>query len=106
MDNELDLEGLVAASSLGHGQTVRPELLREVIGAYAAVRPNLLQHSPDYPAAETLRGLVRAGQPVAAPETPVFEGDEQVAVDEQGFGAGNLHPQTSTGSDASPARPQ
>jgi len=71
--NELDLEGLVASSNLGHGQTVRPELLHEAIDAYAAVRPNLLLHSPDYPTADALHGLVRAGQPVAAPEVPVFE---------------------------------
>ena len=32
--NEFDIEGLVASSNLGHGQKVRPELIRRVVDAY------------------------------------------------------------------------
>src|SRR3954469_7411624 len=39
--NELDVEGLIATSNLGHGQVVRPELIGRVVDAYARSRPNL-----------------------------------------------------------------
>ena len=32
--NDFDIEGLVASSNLGHGQKVRPELIRRVVDAY------------------------------------------------------------------------
>lgn len=69
--NDLDLEGLVATSNLGHGQRVRPELIRQAIDAYEQVRPSLRQHDPAYPTAERLRALVKAGQPLAGPKVPV-----------------------------------
>ena len=71
--NELDVEGLLASSNLGHGQAVRPDLIHQVIDAYAQVRPNLLLHSADYPAAEYLHGLVKAGQPIADEALPVLD---------------------------------
>ena len=46
--NDLDVEGLIASSNLGHGQVVRPELIHAVVDAYAQVRPNLLLHSDRY----------------------------------------------------------
>ena len=69
--NDLDVEGLIASSNLGHGQVVRPELIHAAIEAYAQVRPNLLLHSDGYPPAESLHARVRAGQPIAGPEVPV-----------------------------------
>ena len=46
--NDLDIEGLVASSNLGHGQRVRPDLIRRVVDAYEKARPNLLLHDdPD-----------------------------------------------------------
>ena len=71
--NEFDIEGLVASSNLGHGQKVRPELIRRVVDAYDKVRPNLLLHDDRYPPAEGLRGGIKAGQPVAGPKVPVAE---------------------------------
>jgi hypothetical protein len=47
--DECDIEGLVATSNLGHGQKVRPDLIRRVVDAYGAVRPNLLLHDDRYP---------------------------------------------------------
>ncbi|MBD2700478.1 DUF1593 domain-containing protein [Spirosoma sp. BT702] len=69
--NSLDVEGLIASSNLGHGQRVQPELVHEVIDAYARVQPNLIQHDPTYPTAARLHALVKDGQPKASPKLPV-----------------------------------
>ena len=69
--NEFDIEGLIATSNLGHGQKTRPDLIRQVVDAYEKVRPNLHQHDPRFPPAETLRGWIKAGQEVAGPHVPV-----------------------------------
>src|SRR3954470_11422222 len=53
--NEFDIEGLVATANLGHGGRTRPDLIREVVDAYAKVQPNLRLHDPRYPPAATLR---------------------------------------------------
>lgn len=71
--NELDIEGLIATSNLGHGQVVRPDLIRQVVQAYGEVRPNLLLHDSSYPPASDLLNLIFAGQPVASPKVPVFQ---------------------------------
>ena len=46
--NEFNLEGLVASASGTPGQlktsVTRPDLIREIVGAYGKVRPNLAQH--------------------------------------------------------------
>ncbi|MFO0954273.1 MAG: DUF1593 domain-containing protein [Isosphaeraceae bacterium] len=42
--NDFQVEGLIASSNLGHGRRCRPELIRQVVDAYARVRPNLLLH--------------------------------------------------------------
>lgn len=69
--NEFDVEGFVASSNLGHGQVVRPELIRQGIDAYAAVWPNLRRHMPGYPDPALLRDRVKEGQPIAGPKVPV-----------------------------------
>ncbi len=66
--NEYDIEGIVASSNMGHGQVVRPELVREAIDAYAKDFPQLRKHDQKYPEPESLRRLVKAGQPVAGPK--------------------------------------
>lgn len=71
--NEFDIEGLVASSNMGHGRKVRPELIRQVVDAYGKARPNLLLHDDRYPPAETLREVIKAGQPIAGPEMPVAQ---------------------------------
>lgn len=70
--NEIDVEGLIASSSLRHGQTVRPELIGKIVDAYAKVRPNLLLHDPGYPTAEHLKSLIKRGQPIADEDVAVF----------------------------------
>ena len=71
--NEFDIEGLIASSNMGHGQKVRPELIRRVVDAYGRSRPNLLHHDDRYPPAEGLREVIKAGQPIAGPKVPVVE---------------------------------
>lgn len=71
--NEIDIEGLVASSNMGHGLVCRPELIRQVVEAYGQVQPSLLRHDADYPPAEKLLGCIRAGQPNASPQIPVEE---------------------------------
>jgi len=54
--NDLDLEGLIAATSYWQKDRVRPDLLRERVAAYGEVLPNLRVHDPRYPPARTARG--------------------------------------------------
>lgn len=69
--DEFDIEGLVATANMGHGPRVRPDLIRRVVDAYAAVRPNLLLHDDRYPPAADLAGVIKSGQPIAGPKVPV-----------------------------------
>lgn len=69
--NDFDIEGLIASSNLNHGQRTRPDLIRQAVDAYEAVRPNLLRHDPRYPPAEALRERIQAGQGIAGPKIPV-----------------------------------
>lgn len=69
--NEFDIEALVASSNLGHGQRVRPDLIRRAVDAYEAARPNLLRHDSRYPPADVLRAGIAAGQPIADRDVPV-----------------------------------
>ena len=61
--NELDIEGLVATTSTWMKRAVRPDVIRQVLDAYAQVQPNLLKHAPGFPLADSLRRLVATGQP-------------------------------------------
>jgi hypothetical protein len=71
--NELDVEGLIATSNLGHRQGVRPDLIRQVVDAYGRVQPSLLRHDERFPPADSLARCIKEGQPVAGPKVPVAE---------------------------------
>lgn len=71
--NDVDIEGLIATSNMGHGQRTRPELIKQVIEAYGKVRPNLLLHDRRYPEARALAAIVKSGTPTAGPQVPVEE---------------------------------
>jgi hypothetical protein len=62
--NEIDIEGLVATTSVWMQHERHPESIRAIINAYAKVRANLLLHAPGYPTAEHLLSLVSEGQPI------------------------------------------
>jgi hypothetical protein len=59
--NEIDLEGLIATT--GCWKTSNPDIdtLRALIRAYGKVYDNLKLHSPDYPTADYLQSIAKAG---------------------------------------------
>jgi len=61
--NQFDVEGLVATTSTWMRNKVRPDVIRSLIDAYALVQSNLSKHENGFPAAASLRDLVKAGQP-------------------------------------------
>ena len=61
--NVVDLQGLVATTSVHLKSGVHPETIRRVIDAYGKVRANLLLHEPGFPEAAALQALVKSGQP-------------------------------------------
>ena len=60
--DQFDLEGLVATTSNWLKQNPREDLIRRDLEAYAQVRPNLLKHSPAFPAPAELLAVTRTGQ--------------------------------------------
>ncbi len=71
--NDFDIEGVVATSNLGHQQMTRPDLIRQVVEAYARTQPNLRLHDPRYPHASLLADKIKAGQPLAGLIMPTEE---------------------------------
>lgn len=61
--DQFDIEGLVATTSNWLKEKPREDLIRRGLKAYAQVRPNLVLHSPAFPAAEQLLEVTRTGQP-------------------------------------------
>jgi len=59
----IELQGLVATTSVHLKTRVAPESIRAVINAYSKVHGNLLRHDPNYPTAEHLQSLVKKGRP-------------------------------------------
>lgn len=60
--NLIDIEGLVATTSVHMKTRVNPASIERVIRAYGEVHPNLSQHESGFPTAEELLGRVRHGQ--------------------------------------------
>lgn len=56
------IKAFCVTSRLGHGQDIKPEILRNQIQAYAQVYPNLLLHSSEYPKPDDLLSLIKNGQ--------------------------------------------
>ena len=65
--NEFEIEALIASAAGTPGElkqaVTRPELIREIIAAYAQVLPNLRKHADDWPEADVLRQRVKSGNP-------------------------------------------
>jgi hypothetical protein len=65
--NEFEIEGLIASAAGVPGElkaeTVKPELIREIVEAYAKVQPNLRRHHPGFPEAKALLERVKSGNP-------------------------------------------
>jgi len=62
--NEIEIEGLIATTSVHQKTRVAPETIRKIISGYEKVQPNLVKHEPGYPAAQQLLSLVKQGLPV------------------------------------------
>jgi hypothetical protein len=61
--NSIDIEALIATTSVHQKARVAPESIRRVIEAYAKVRTNLLQHEPGFPESQVLLARVTRGLP-------------------------------------------
>src|ERR1041385_6885887 len=59
--NEIDIEGLIASTSIHQSKKVSPDLIEKVINAYRKVQPNLLKHEPGYPTTQKLLSLLKKG---------------------------------------------
>lgn len=62
--NEIELQGLVATTSVHQKTMVSPESIHKIIDAYEQVQDNLSRHADGYPGADELRALVSQGLPV------------------------------------------
>ena len=65
--NEFQIEGLIATASGTPGElkvaTTRPDLIREIVRAYGAVRGNLARHLDGWPTAKSLEQRIKSGNP-------------------------------------------
>jgi len=60
--NEIDIEGLVATTSIWLQHERHPEMIRDIVDRYGEVRSNLLLHETGYPEAAILRSRIVEGQ--------------------------------------------
>jgi hypothetical protein len=61
--NQIDLEGIIATTSIHQRTMVAPESIHRIINAYEKVRENLARNEEGFPTAEELRALVKQGLP-------------------------------------------
>ena len=61
--NEIDIEGMIATTSVWQKTRIAPESIKKIIQAYGKVQPNLLKHEPGFPEAAALLALVKQGPP-------------------------------------------
>lgn len=61
--NHFDVEALVATTSIHMRDKTAAWRIREIVGAYAKVKDNLLKHEPGYPDADHLLSIIREGRP-------------------------------------------
>ncbi len=59
--SEIDIEGLIATTSVWKKTSVAPESIQHVIQAYGKVQPNLKQHEAGFPEAAVLMQKVKQG---------------------------------------------
>jgi hypothetical protein len=62
--NQIELQGLIATTSVHQKTKIAPESIRKVIHAYGKVQSNLAKHEPNFPAEKTLLSLVKEGLPI------------------------------------------
>lgn len=57
--NQIDIEGLIATTSIHLQKRVAPETIHRIVDAYGKVQPNLLKHEPGYPTAQALKTRIK-----------------------------------------------
>ncbi|MEA1787071.1 DUF1593 domain-containing protein [Arenibacter sp. GZD96] len=62
--NQIEIEGLIATTSVHQKSRVAPETIISILQAYGQVQPNLLKHEQDFPPKEQLLSLVKTGLPL------------------------------------------
>lgn len=62
--NQIELQGLVATTSVHQKNRIAPESIRKIISAYGKVQGNLIKHEPNFPTEKALLALVKEGLPV------------------------------------------
>jgi hypothetical protein len=62
--NQIEIDGLIATTSIHQKARVAPETIHSILGAYEKVQPNLLNHETGFPAASDLHNVVKRGLPV------------------------------------------
>lgn len=60
--NEIDIEVMIATTSVHMQTQLHPESIERIIQAYGKVQPNLARHAQGYPTAAKLAALVTRGQ--------------------------------------------
>jgi len=58
---DIEIEGLIASSTMAKGRVVHDEYIRSVVAAYGEAQPSLLRHHPAYPSAKDLLERVQPG---------------------------------------------
>jgi len=59
--NVIDIEGLIATTSVWQKTIIHPEYIKSIVQAYGKVQPNLNKHEAGFPSAETLLAKVKYG---------------------------------------------
>ena len=62
--NQIDIQGLVATTSVHQKTSIHPETILRLLGAYDQVRDKLNQHESGFPVASMLRSVVKEGSSV------------------------------------------
>lgn len=60
--NQWNVEGIIATTSVHQKKEVAAWRIREIVGAYGKVQPNLLKHEPGYPTEEYLLSVIKEGR--------------------------------------------
>jgi hypothetical protein len=65
--NEFEIEALIASASGTPGElrqaVTRPDLIRQIVGAYGEIRPQLMRHASNWPTADALLSVIKSGNP-------------------------------------------
>lgn len=59
--NQLDVEGLIATTSIHQKTAVAPESILKILEAYGKIQPNLVRHEEGFPTKDELKAKVKKG---------------------------------------------